>query len=155
MIQRLVQLPKPIRADRIDHIEHTVETERWPDLWAAFVGELPGQRSVSEAQAVLFLEKPSIGSAYCNVFGMTDAEIWIEASVQEPAASQREAAIADICIVVELRPVRSDIIELEEFRPPLRGVAYESVPLDDEDMIRFDVLAESGENEIRIVRGRP
>ncbi len=82
---------------------------------------------------------------------MTDQEGRIATRFEQFPAAQREAAIADVATVIELRPERADIIISQKIRIPLVGIEYETVPLDDKAMGRPDMVGKAVEHEFRIV----
>jgi hypothetical protein len=86
---------------------------------------------------------------------MATLEFRILARVEQFAAPQREAAVADIVSIAELRPSRSDIIILKEAWIPLQGIDYEPIPLNDKAVFSVDVMDQPAKHEFGVSFRRP
>jgi hypothetical protein len=70
---------------------------------------------------------------------------------EQSPASQGKSAIADRPIVLKLRPWRADIIIVEEFGAPLRGIDDEPIPLNDQHVRQMHEFHEPSDYELAIV----
>ena len=69
-------------------------------------------------------------------------EAAVGARLQQFATSERKSSVANIPVIMKLRPRSADIIEGEKVRAPGVSVSDEAVPLNEEAMLRLDVLVQ-------------
>src|SRR3982751_866219 len=130
-------------------IEQSVEAKR-AVAGAPFESEARSTIRGSETHP-LPLQQFSVGPADGNVLRMAAGKFGCSRQLQQPPRPQRESSVSNVMPILELRPGRPDIIEIQERVRPPAPIQHEPVPLDHKDVREIDMIDQPAQDEVRIL----
>jgi len=110
-----------------------------PGVWVPLEGKSIRHLERCKANAEVTLQQKAIGMADREIFGMMRNHARVLQCLEKLFRPQRKSAVTDLVAGWHPGPHGADIVVLEKDGLPVRGIQHESVPLNDQREVGFDI----------------